>query len=234
MVLFASKFSRQIIALCLILCLPVLAFADESKDRIAVIPISDSSPAGMNAAQSAAGKIEIMLNQLSDLTVLEASTVASTVRQIHDDDEIGPTWQDVASELSLDYAILLSAGPAMVEYLGEEFDHLSVGELDGKPGKVYLYEGAVTLRATIKYVETSETLLDKEVTGKEVERFRQSHDTAKYAMIIAVVRELAAIVDDSTTRTDQGNISEEHLALLNEALAKAVKKLERPIRRTLK
>lgn len=229
-----SRFSKQIIALCLILCLPVLAFADESKDRIAVIPILDSSPAGINAAQSAAGKIEIILNQLSDLTVLEASTVASTVRQMNGDDDIAPTWQDVASELSLDYAILLSAGPATVEYLGEEFDHLSVGELDGKPGRVYLYEGAVTLRTTIKKVETGETLLDKEVTGKEVERYRQSHDAAKYAMIVAVVRELAAIVDESTTKTDQGSISYEHLALINEALTKAVKKLERPIRRTLK
>ena len=221
----ARRFSKKYLALSLILWLPVLAFAEEAKGRIAIIPVSDSSPVGVNAAQNAAGKIQIMLNRLSDLTVVDSQTVASTVREISGDDEDAPTWQDVASKLSLDYAALLSAGPATVEYLGEQFDHLSVGELNGEPGTVHLYEGAVTLGITIKDVKTGETLLDEEVTGKEVERYRQSHDAAKYAMIVAVVRELAAIVNDSTITNDQVNGTDEHLALVQEALNKAVKKL---------
>lgn len=59
-------------------------------------------------------------------------------------------------------------------------------------------------------------------------------DAAKYAMIVSVIRELAAIFDDTNTSNGQEGVSSEHLALVNEALNKAVKKLERAIRRTLK
>ena len=72
------------------------------------------------------------------------------------------------------------------------------------------------------------------MTGDKVERYRQSHDAAKYAAIVSAVRELAAILDDDITAADAQSGVDAHLALVNEALDKAVKKLERPMRKTLK
>ncbi len=234
MKLFATRFKVHFLALCFAFSPLILALAQSTESRIAVIPVSDSTPASINAAQGAAQKIEVVLNKYSNFEVLDSSTVAMAVGRIDGDGDTGVTWQEVASELALDYVVLLSAGPATVEYLGEQFDHLSVGELDGKPGTVYLYEGKMTLRATIRNLKTDDVLLDEEVTGSEVERYRQSYEAAKYARIVSVVRELAVIFDKTVTTGNQPGVLDTHLALINEALDDAVKKLERPIRRAFK
>lgn len=233
--IFSVEFSRLTWYLSLLLFVPSMLQAEESQTSIAVIPILDNSPPGLNAARVAAGEIERTLNQLRQFTVVDPSVVAATVRRLNSDEGAnGPNWQDVATDLSLDYAALLSVGSAYVEYLGEQFDHLSVGELDSKPGTIYVYEGSVTIHLKIVDIENGKTLLDEEVTGKKSAGYRQSHDAAKYAKIVSAVRELAAIFDKSIPTGGPEQRADEHASLVTEALEKASRKLERPIKRALK
>ena len=213
---------------------PATLQADETRPRIAVIPVADNSPPGLNAVQYAVGRIEMSLGRLGSLEVLDSPAVAAAVREFETESGgAAVDWRDLAGPLDLDYAALLSVTNAHVEYLGEQFDHLAVGELDTRPGKVHIYEGVATLRLKIVDLRRDATLMDEEATGKKSEGLRQSRDAARYAEIVSAVRDLAAIFDESIQAYGPAQRADEHASLAIEAIKKASKKLERPVRHVL-
>lgn len=202
----------------------------EAATRIAVIPIADNTPPGLQAAQVTAGKIESILNDRGHLTVVDSGSVASSVRKLKSQagaQEVD--WRDVASDLNLDLVALLSIVDAHVEYLGEQPDHLAVGEFTDKPGTVHLYEGKVVIRLSIVEVDSENTLLDEEARGDKADRYRQSHDAAKYAVVVNAVRDLAAIFDDSVKTRGAATLTEEYSPLAISALEKAADRLSKPL-----
>lgn len=205
----------------------------DSGSRIAVIPIADHTLPTLRASGVTAGRIEGMLNDRGHLAVVDSGSVAASVRRLREQtgrDEVD--WQEVAQDLDLDFAALLSVLDAHVDYLGEQFDHLAVGENVDEPGTRHLYEAKATLRLTVVRVEDGTTLLDEEVKAQKTEGYRQSHDAAKYAEVVRAVRDLAAIFDSSISAEGPATLTEDFAPLALSALEKSTDKLSDPLKQT--
>ena len=203
----------------------------EAAPKIAVLPIADHSPPSLNSTQLATARIETMLRERGQLIVVDSSKVAASFRKLRDQEGLQDIdWRDVASDLELDLVALLSVTDAHVEYLGEQPDHLAVGEPNQEPGIVHLYEGKATVRLSIIEVDGEKSIFDEEVRGDKAERYRQSHDAAKISEVVNAVRDIAAIFDDSVKPRGAASLTEEYAPLAVSALEKATDRLSKPLK----
>ncbi|MGW8180015.1 MAG: FlgT C-terminal domain-containing protein [bacterium] len=208
----------------------MLSLSAATAPRIAVIPISDNAPPTLNAAKVTASQVETLLNQQGRLDVVDSVSVARVVRLVKEKNGAAEIdWHDIAENLGLDMVALVSVIDARVEYLGSQFDHLAVGELDSTPGQRHLYEGKATVRLTVVDVEQGTTLLDREEKGARTEGYRQSHDASKYAEIVTAVRDLVAIFDESVKTETGTTLTEGYSHLAMAAIEQATKKLDGPL-----
>ena len=172
-----------------------------------------------------------MLRERGQLVVVDSSKVAASFRKLRDQQGLQDIdWRDVASDLELDLVALLRVTDAHVEYLGEQPDHLAVGELNQEPGTVHLYEGKATVQLSIIEVDSEKSILDEEVRGDKAERYRRSHDAAKISEVVNAVRDLAAIFDDSVKPRGAVSLTEEYAPLAISALEKATDRLSKPLK----
>lgn len=212
----------------------VSAAAAEAATRIAVIPVADHSPPSLNSIQVATARIESMLTERGQLRVIDSSSVAASYRRLRE--QVGHQeidWRSVADDLELDLVALLSVTDAHVEYLGEQPDHLAVGEVDAEPGTVHLYEGKAAVKLSVIAVDAENIILDEESRGDKAERYRQSHDAAKVREVVNAVRDLAAIFDDSVKPRGTATLTEEYAPLAIGALEKATDRLSKPLKKAL-
>lgn len=210
--------------------LSVGAVAAADLPKIAVIPISENAPPGMAAAQVAAERVVGLLNKQGRLNVTDSASVASAVRRASEQTENDVVdWREVASELDLDLVALVTVVDVHIDYLGEQMDHLAVGEGVDKPGTVHVYEAKALVRLQVVDVNSGKTLLDAEGKGNQIERYRQSYDASKYAEIIGAVRDLAAIFDDSVQTQPTTDLNDNFTSLSLLALERASSKLSDPL-----
>ncbi len=227
----SSRITRWLVLSLAYFSLSALVSVADAATRIAVLPIADHSPPSLNSIQVATARIESMLRERGQLIVVDSSKVAASFRKLRDQE--GPQdidWRDVASDLELDLVALLSVTDAHVEYLGEQPDHLAVGEIDPEPGTVHLYEGKATVQLSIIQADGEQSILDEEVRGDKAERYRQSHDAAKISEVVNAVRDFAAIFDESVQPQGAVSLTEEFAPLAIAALEKATDRLSKPLK----
>ena len=226
-----SPITRWLVLSLACFSLSALVSVAGADTRIAVLPIADHSPPSLNSIQVATARIESMLRERGQLIVVDSNKVAASFRKLRDQEGLQDIdWRDVASDLELNLAALLSVTDAHVDYLGEQPDHLAVGEINPEPGTVHLYEGKAALKLSIIEVDGERSVLDEEVRGDKAERYRQSHDAAKISEVVNAVRDLAAIFDDSVKPRGAVSLTEEYAPLAISALEKATDRLSKPLK----